>query len=68
MIAVWVIVAALIALASKEITWRHFGDIVVFLVVSSIGVTLLFAVVAGRSTIEKLVGLIVFLGLIYATA
>lgn len=64
----WILGASLVALACKEITWRHFGDIVIFLGVLAVGITLLVMVLTGGTEAEKIIGLAIFLGLIYASA
>jgi hypothetical protein len=68
MIYLWLLSAGLIGLACKEITWRQLGDLITFIVVFSVGLTLLVLVVAGGSTFEKLFGLGVFMSFIYLTA
>jgi hypothetical protein len=41
MIYLWLLSAGLIGLACKEITWRQLGDLITFIVVFSVGLTLL---------------------------
>jgi hypothetical protein len=64
----WILGAALVAVACKEITWRHFGDIVVFVGVVLLAIVALVMVVTNASTVEKLMGLTIFVGFAYATA
>jgi hypothetical protein len=56
-----------VAVACKEITWRHFGDIVVFVGVVLLAIAPLAMVVTNASTVEKLMGLAIFVGFTYAT-
>jgi hypothetical protein len=52
----WVLGAALVAVACKEITWRHFGDIVVFVgVVLLASYAVLLSTVSGAASVELII-------------
>ena len=62
------LIPALIAVACKDITWKNFGDTVVFVAIMTMGLTLLGFVISGQAGLNLLASLVVFLGLVYLTA